>query len=180
MFVDNNLILAGAIAQIQGAPGGPGQVTATITGQTVTGASAVCSTNCIDLLQKRDIGEGADLYSRIQVTTAFAGLTALDIQLWSADTAPTGGGLPSTATNPTLHNSLQAIPVANLTAGASFALELTPYLSPQGANTTSVAQRFWFLVFNPTGTGTAGAVFADLGLEIQDGRDFYPSGFGII
>ena len=37
MFVDNNLILSGAIAQVVGAAGGPGQVTSTITGQTVRG-----------------------------------------------------------------------------------------------------------------------------------------------
>ena len=58
MFVDNNLILSGSIAQIQGAPGGPGQVTSTITGQTVTGATAVNSTSCLDLSQNRDLGAG--------------------------------------------------------------------------------------------------------------------------
>jgi len=173
MFVDNNLILAGSIAQIQGAPGGPGQVTSTITGQTVTGATAVLSTSSLDLSQKRDIGEGSDLYARFQVTVAFTGLTYLDIQVVSADDA-------ALSTNLTVHNSLQAIPVANLTAGASFALQLSPYISPQGANTTSLSQRYWGFRFVPTGTGTAGAVFADFGVEIQDGRDFYPSGFGII
>ena len=116
MFVDNNLILSGSIAQIQGAPGGPGQVTSTITGQTVTGATAVNSTSCLDLSQNRDLGEGADLYARFQITTAFAGLTALDIQVASSDDA-------AQSVNVTVHNSLQAIPVANLTAGASFDLQ---------------------------------------------------------
>ena len=173
MFVDNNLILSGSITQMIGAPGGPGQTTSTITGQTVTGASAVASTSCLDLSQARDIGEGQDLYARFQITTTFAGLTALDLQVCSSDDA-------AQSVNVTVHNSLQAIPVANLTAGASFALELTPYISPQGANTTSRTQRFWWFRYNPTGTGTAGAVFADIGLEVQDGKDFYPSGFGII
>lgn len=173
MFVDNNLNLSGSITQIIGAPGGPGQVTATITGQTITGASAVLSTSSLDLTQKRDIGEGADLYARFQVTTTFTGLTALDIQIVSADDA-------ALSTNLTVHNSLQAIPVAQLTAGVSFALGFTPYISPQGPNTDSKSQRYWGFRYVPTGTGTAGAVFADIGIEIQDGKDFYPSGFSII
>ncbi len=173
MFVDNNLILSGSIAQITGAPGGPGQTTATITGQTVTGASAVNSTSSLDLSQARDIGEGADVYARFQITTTFAGLTALDIQVCSSDDA-------AQSTNVTVHNSLQAIPVANLTAGSMFTLQLSPYISPQGPNTTSRSQRYWWFRYNPTGTGTAGAVYADIGIEIQDGRDFYASGFAII
>jgi hypothetical protein len=173
MFVDNNLILSGAIAAIVGAPGGPGQVTSTIAGQAVTGASAVPSTSCLDLTQARDIGEGADLYARFQITTTFAGLTALDMQICSSDDA-------AQSVNVTVHNSLQAVPVASLTAGARFVLQLSPYISPQLAGGNSRSQRYWWFRYNPTGTGTAGAVFADIGIEVQDGMDFYPSGFGII
>ena len=43
------------------------------TGQTVTGASAVLSTNTVDLLQNRDIGEGSELNMRVGVPTAFTG-----------------------------------------------------------------------------------------------------------
>ncbi len=173
MFTDNNLILSGAIAQIAGAPGGPGQVTATITGQTVTGAAAVASTSCLDLSQARDIGEGADLFARFEIITTFAGLTALDFQICSSDDA-------AQSVNVTVRSALEAVPVAALTAGARFALNLSPYLSPLNTATTSRGQRYLWFRYNPTGTGTAGAVFADIGLGVQDGQTFYPSGFGII
>jgi hypothetical protein len=35
------------------------------------------------------------------------------------------------------------------------------------------------LRFTPTGTGTAGAILGDFGIDIQDGRKFYPSGFTV-
>ena len=173
MFTDNNLILSGSITQVVGAVGGPGQVSATIAGQSVTGSSAVNSTSCLDLQSNRDIGEGADLFARFEVTTAFAGLTALDLQVCSSDDA-------AQSVNVTVHNSLQAVPVASLTAGARFFLQLTPYISSQNPGTTSRGQRYWWFRYNPTGTGTAGAVFADIGVDVQDGVTFYPSGFGVI
>ena len=49
MIIDNNLIVSGASAAN------------VVTGQTVTGASAVLSTNTVDLGQNRDIGQGNEL-----------------------------------------------------------------------------------------------------------------------
>jgi hypothetical protein len=80
MYMDRNLIVSGSVT-------GPAGST-TITGQTVTGSSAVVSTNTIDLQENSDIGEGDDfLRARAIVATAFTGLTALTIEAIQADDA---------------------------------------------------------------------------------------------
>jgi hypothetical protein len=154
MYVDNNLLVSGSISG------------STITGQTVTGASAVLSTNTIDLLQARDIGEGADTFGRFEVTTAFTGLTALEMQVVIADDA-------ALSTNLTVIGTTGAIPVASLTAGARFACDINPRIASKG-------QRYMGCRYVPTGTGTAGALLGDIGAEIQDGQKFYPAGFAVL
>ena len=155
MYTDNNLTLSGAIG-----------ATGAISFQTVTGASAVLSTNTIDLGAARDVGEGKDLYLRVQVGTAFAGLTALDLDVIVADDA-------ALTTNVTSVSSIKAIPVASLAAGARFAVELSPQLR-------SLGRRYLGARYVPTGTGTAGTLFADIGIEVQDGQKFYPGGFVVL
>lgn len=155
MIVDNNLTLSGGISG-----------TGAVSFQTVTGASAVLSTNTVDLLQARDVAEGEDLYLRVQVGTAFAGLTALTIEIVQADDA-------ALSTNVVSLGASGAIPVAQLTAGARFVIDANPRLASKG-------QRYLGARYTPTGTGTAGTLFADLGLEIQDGQKFYPSGFAVL
>lgn len=154
MYVDNNLMVSGSISG------------STVTGQTVTGASSVLSTNTIDLLQARDIGQGADTFGRFQVVTAFTGLTALEMQVIVADDA-------ALSSNVTVIGTTGAIPVASLTAGARFACDINPRIASKG-------QRYLGTRYVPTGTGTAGALTADIGIEIQDGQKFYPSGFSVL
>jgi hypothetical protein len=145
MYVDNFLTLSSA--------------------QTVTGASAVLSTNAIDLGTARDIGEGEDLYARFQVGTAFAGLTALTLEVIGADDAA--------FTTNVLSIVSRTIPVASLTAGARHALELPPLIA-------SLGKRYMGFRYTPTGTGTAGTITGDIGLEVQDGQKFYPGGFTVL
>lgn len=161
MMVDALLQLAGSITGN------------TVTAQTVTGATAVISTNTVDVAsggipsgQVRDMGQGQDLYGRFQVATAFAGLTALECQVIAADDA-------ALTTNVTVIGSTGAIPVASLTAGARFAAFVNPRLANRG-------QRYVGARFVPTGTGTAGALVADLGAEVTDGAKFYNSGFAVL
>ena len=137
----------------------------TWTGQTVTGASAVLSTNTIDLLQARDIGEGTELNLRLAVGTAFTGLTALTCEVIIADDA-------ALTSNVTVVGSTGAIPVAQLTAGARFACGLNPRIG-------SIGKRYVGARYTPTGTGTAGTLIAEIGTDIQDGQKFYPSGFSV-
>ena len=161
MIIDRNLTVSGSLAGTATSP--------TLTGQTVTGASAVLSTDTVDLSVARDIGEGNDfLKARVAVVTAFTGLTALTVDVIVADDA----GL---TTNVTVIGSSGAIPVASLVAGALFAIELNPRLVAP-----ALGRRYMGLRYTPTGTGTAGAVYADFGMEYQDGRKFYASGFAVL
>lgn len=155
MYVDATLVLSGAA------------VGNTVTYQTVTGASAVLSTNTIDLTNARDLGQGNDLTkARFQVGTVFAGLTALTVEVISTtDAALTTGIVVIGSSGP--------IPVAQLIAGARFAIELNPRLGVVG-------QRYIGMRFTPTGTGTTGTIFADIGPDYQDGAKAYPSGFAVL
>jgi hypothetical protein len=147
MYVDNNLVVSGSVSA------------AGVVGfQTVTGASAVLSTNTIDLGVARDIGAGEDLYLRAQVGATFTGLTALDIDLITADDA-------ALSVNVTVVDSIKAIPVASLVAGARFGLNLNPQLGRNG-------RRYLGARYVPTGTGTAGTLFADIGAEVQDQKTY--------
>ena len=159
MYTDANLLVSGVLAGTA--------ITPTITGQTVTGASAVLSTNTIDLLTARDIGEGNDLLkARVEVVTAFTGLTALQVDVIQADDA-------ALSSNVAVIGSSGAIPVASLTLGARFEVELNARIGSKG-------QRYMGLRYTPTGTGTAGAVVGDFGDGYTDGQKFYPSGFAVL
>lgn len=155
MYQDNNLILSGSVG-----------ATGAIAYQTVTGASAVLSTNTIDLGVARDIGTGQDLFLRVQVGTVFGGLTALDVEVITADDA-------ALTTNVTSIGALKAIPVAQLAAGARFAIDTSPLLGQQG-------RRYVGARYTPTGTGTTGTLFASIGTDVQDNGKEYASGFSII
>lgn len=155
MYQDNNLILSGSVS-----------ATGAIAYQTVTGASAVLSTNTIDLGVARDIGTGQDLFLRAQVGTVFAGLTALDVEAITADDA-------ALSVNVTSVGALKGIPVAQLTAGARLAVDLSPLLTQQG-------RRYLGARYTPTGTGTTGTLFASIGPDTQDNGKQYASGFSII
>lgn len=155
MYVDNNLLLSGSISG------------STVTGQNVFSAgTSVLSTNTIDLLQNRDIGEGGDTFGRFQVTTAAVGGTSIEMQIIAADDA----GL---TTNVTVIGTTGAIPVASLTVGARFACDISPRIANKG-------QRYVGARYVSVGTTTAGAVVGDIGAEIQDGQKFYPSGFAVL
>lgn len=150
MYADANTALAGSLG-----PSG-------LVGQTVTGSSTVLSTNAIDLAggtvngvvtsTNRDLGQGGEeLCARASVVTAFTGLTALTINIIQADDS-------ALSTNVTVIGSSGPIPVASLTAGARFQILLQPRL---GAG--KLGQRYLGAQMVPSGTGTAGALYVDLG-----------------
>jgi hypothetical protein len=155
VYVDNNLVVSGSVS----AAGAIGF-------QTVTGSTAVLSTNTVDLGVARDIGAGNDVYLRAQVGTTFTGLTSLDLEAIVADDA-------ALTTNVTSIGAIKGIPVASLAAGARFALDISPQLRSNG-------RRYLGARYTPAGTGTAGTLFADFGLEAQDSGKGYASGFSII
>ena len=140
--------------------------------QTVTGASAVVSANSFDTTgasptgQNIDLGKGEEMDIVAQVGTAFAGLTALEVQFISADDA-------ALTTNVTVLGSTGAVPVANLGAGQQVVLA-TPVADPR------TVRRYDGLRYVPTGTGTAGTVFAAFQRRHGDvPQPAYKSGFTI-
>ena len=143
-----------------------------ITGNTVTpqatfaSGASVLSTNTVDLGATRDIGEGNDLVKgRVEVTTAFTGGTSAEFQVIQADDA-------ALTTNVTVIGTTGAIPVASLTIGARFDIELNARIGSKG-------QRYVGGRTVNVGANTAGSILMDLGAEIQDGQKFYPVGFAV-
>lgn len=157
MYVDNNLTVSGGVS-----------ATGAVSGQTVTGNNtSVLSTNTVDLSVARDIAEGNNMPKlRAQVMTSFAGATSVEIQAIVADNE-------ALSTNVTVIGSSGAIPLASLTAGARFVVELNPRIASKG-------QRYLGARYVIVGNGTAGVVFTDFGLEVQDGQKSYPSGFAVL
>lgn len=156
MFVDNNLVLSGAISAV-----------GAVSGQAVYSAgTSVLSTNAVDLGTGRDISEGADLFGRFEVTVAAVGGTSIEMQVISADDA-------ALSVNVTVIGTTGAIPVASLTLGSRTACDINPRIGSKG-------QRYMGARYISVGTTTAGSVFADLGIDIQDGQKFYATGINVL
>ena len=156
MFVDNNLVLSGAISAV-----------GAVSGQAVYSAgTSVLSTNAVDLGTGRDTGEGADLFGRFEVTVAAVGGTSIEMQVISADDA-------ALSVNVTVIGTTGAIPVASLTLGSRTACDINPRIGSKG-------QRYMGARYISVGTTTAGSFFADLGIDIQDGQKFYATGINIL
>ena len=155
MMIDQFLTLCGSI------------LGNTITPLSMSGnGTTVLSTNTIDLGVAKDFGEGDPLYARVQVnTTAFTGGTSAEFQVIQADAANLTG-------NVTVVGTTGAIPVASLVLGARFAARINPRLMNQG-------QRYLGLQCVNVGNNTAGSVFADIGKEIQDHKN-YANGFAVL
>jgi len=163
MYVDALMALSGSITGN------------TVTGQNVFGASSTTtSTNVIDLSsggipssgQTRDIGAGNDFAKvRVEVVTAFSGGTSCTFNLVAADDA-------GISTNVTVIGSTGAIAVASLTAGARFEAEINTRILSKG-------QRYIALQAVMSGTSTAGAIYADVGPDVEDFKT-YANGFAVL
>lgn len=119
--------------------------------------TVVLSNNVLDLGKTTpvDIGRGHPIYLVIQVTIAFAGGTSANFQLVSdAAAAIATNGAASE------HLATGAIPIASLTAGATFSFAL-PHQTPQAY------ERYLGLLVTCVGTMTAGSIDAFLTLTPQ-------------
>ncbi len=154
MIVDALLALAGSI-----------------TGNTVTGANmfasgaTVTSPNIVDLSQARDVGEGQDLYARVEITTAYAAGTSVQFQAVVASDTAISQNVAVVGAGPVLLT-------ANATAGTRVAFKLNPSLGALG-------QRYLAIQAVNVGAMSAGAVYADIGMEIADYK-VYASGFAVL
>ncbi len=124
------------------------------------------STNSIDLSQPRDMGEGENLFMHFSIPTTFAGGTSLRAAVIIADDA-------NLTTNVLEVGSTDTLPLATLVAGYADAVRIQPKIG-------SLGKRFMGARYTVVGTMTAGAITADVTLNVQDGRKNYPSGFTVV
>lgn len=147
-----------------------------ITGQTVTGTNtSVVSTNSIDTQagltlntggQSVDLGKGQEFDLQFNVTTAFAGLTSLELQYVSADDA-------ALTTNVTVLGSSGAILLADLGAGKQHNLAV-PKADPR------TVRRYVGCRYVIVGAGSAGAIAAGFTTISGDlPQPAFKSGFAI-
>ena len=123
------------------------------------------STDTIDLSVARDIGEGGDLFMNFAVTTALAGGTSVKFEVITSAAANLG--------SPTVIGSTDAIVTASLVAGYNTAVRINPQIA-------SLGQRYLGARYTISGTYSSGKVTADVVMDIQDGRKFYPSGVTVV
>lgn len=142
-----------------------------LTGQTVTGTGVtVNGTNVYDtqagLDQAVDLGMGEEMDLEVDVMTAFSGGTSVEIQAVTADDS-------ALSANVQVLGSSGPIPIANLTAGARYAVGV-PKSSPH------VIRRYFGVRYVLVGAVAAGAVAA---FFTKDAGDFpqpaYKSGYVI-
>ena len=123
------------------------------------------STDKIDLSVARDIGEGQDLFMNFAVTTALAGGTSVKFEVVTSAAAD--------LSSPTVIGSTDAIVTASLVAGYNTAVRINPQIA-------SLGQRYLGARYTISGTYTSGKVTADVVMDVQDGRKFYPSGVTVV
>lgn len=116
--------------------------------------------------QNRDIGTGTDLYVYFTVTTALAGGTNATFQAVASSSATLASG-----------NIVVGEVSLILTADLGVGQQVVVRVSPQRLGATALQYLGAQVV--TTGTHTAGAISADLVMDIQDGKRSYASGFSI-
>ena len=157
MILDTKLVVSGTVP-----------ASGVITGQAALPVSGtpVVSTDSIDLISVRDIGEGDDLYMMFTVVAAYNTLTSLQFDVIAASN-------DALTSDVVVAGSSGAVPLASLTAKAQFAVRINPQLFSKG--TQYIGARYVTLGSTPT----TGSVNAYVVTDIGDGRKFYPSGFAI-
>lgn len=143
--------------------------------QALAGAGTTVSTNSIDLGLARDIGEGTELIWHITTVASASGLaTAVAFQAIGATDAALTTGI-------VVLGSSDAIAIAALDAdaantGLGNATPIVVRINPQ---LWSTGLRYIGVRYVPSGGTVSGTWTADLVMDYQGGRKFYPSGFTI-
>ena len=123
------------------------------------------STDTIDLVVARDIGEGTPLYMNFAVTTALAGGTSVKFEVITSANA--------NLSSPTVIGSSDAIVTSALTLGKNVVVRLNPDIAGKGA-------RYLGARYTVSGTYNGGKITADVVETIGDGRKYYASGFTVV
>jgi predicted RecA/RadA family phage recombinase len=162
MYVDNNLLLSGAVS-----------AAGVLSGQVValTDTSGL-STNAIDAAsqgvptgQVRDMGEGQQLYCRVCCLIGGAAGTSTKFEVIASDAAAGTGNVYSVG-------SSDVIPLASIVAGARWSFPISPRLASKG-------QRYLTGRYTCVGAMTTQSFTMDIGTDIQDNK-VYPVGFAVL
>ncbi len=161
MITDNFTIFSGAVSSA-----------GVLSGQAITGAASVVSTNSIDTgprsigsNQPVDLGQGNPVQVAIPVLVAPADPTSIEFQLIQAD----DGALTS---NVQVLVSSGAIPIASLPVGSIVFLDAN--------SNVRASKRYVGVRYVVAGTNTnAGTYFASVVANKHDKATFYRSGYAI-
>lgn len=135
------------------------------TAQALT-SGTIISTDSVDLSVARDIGTGQEVYLQLTVGTAFAGGTSVQPQIITSAN--------SNLSSPTVLGSGPALTLAQLTAGAQFAIPVPP-VNPAGRGS-----RYFGVQYVIVGTFTGGTITADFVFDAHlSANRQYASGFTI-
>ena len=99
------------------------------------------------------------------VTTTAVSTNVVEMQVIAADDT-------ALSTHPKVLSTTGPVVTASLTQGARFALPIAPQIGSTG-------KRYLGVKYVVSGTYTSGAIFADLGIDLQDGQKFYAAGFSV-
>ena len=126
--------------------------------------STQVSTDKIDLVVARDIGQGTPLYMNFAVTTAFTGSGTVKFEVLASAAEDLG--------TPTVIGSSDAFVGTTLTLGKNVVVRINPDMGGLG-------KRYLGARYTVSGTVGAGKVTADVVETIGDGRKYYASGFTV-
>ena len=129
--------------------------------------SSAVSTDTIDLVRARDMGEGKELYVYFTVTETVtaSGAATVDFQVI--------GSTAAALTSPVVLGTSGAIGKATLTAGKRIPVPINPQIGSLGLRYLGAN----YVV--ATGPLTAGKFTADVVETIQGGEKYYASGFSV-
>ena len=126
--------------------------------------STQVSTDKIDLVVARDIGQGTPLYMNFAVTTAFTGSGTVKFEVLASAAEDLG--------TPTVIGSSDAFVGTTLTLGKNVVVRINPDMGGLG-------KRYLGARYTVSGTVGAGKVTADVVETIGDGQKSYASGFTV-
>lgn len=142
----------------------PDYFTQVSSAQAVT-TSAV-STNTIDLLQNRDIGEGKKLIMAFAINSALAGGTSIQFQVI--------GSASNTLSAPIVLGQSDTIPIAD----PRVAVGMMVYVDFNSLY-KNLGYRYIGANYNIVGTMTGGTITANIVETVEDFKA-YPSGFAVV
>jgi len=130
------------------------------------------STNVIDLVQAREIGEGEDIYATFTVTTTGTGTGTVTLSMVTADDAALTTNVTTLVASAALVGTALVAVGSTKPLGTVITLHLPPVIG-------SLGRRYLGAIYTVSGTVGAVKFTTDIVTDIQDGQKFFASGFKV-